>query len=138
MQSLMHACIFCTSNPRGQTTFFASYVLEGNTFSPGSIFFIIFSNFSNPLSVVPFSAFHCSNSSVVPNFSGHLRNLCTTVCCDPLTFSPTSTSPFHFRSLSLHQEWSDPNRHRGHQKSAHQKWALLPLRLPPFYYHRLQ
>src|SRR3954452_5382258 len=62
MQSLMHACIFCTSNPRGQKTFFASYVLEGNTFSPGSIFFIIFSNFSNPLSEVPFSAFHCSNS----------------------------------------------------------------------------
>src|SRR3954469_18930931 len=68
MQSLLHACIFCTSNPRGQTTFFASYVLEGNTFSPGSIFLIIFSNFSNPLSVVPFSAFHCSNSSVVPSF----------------------------------------------------------------------
>src|SRR4051812_43775404 len=68
MQSLMYACIFCTSNPRGQTTFFALYVLEGNTFSPGSIFLIIFSNFSNPLSVVPFSAFHCSNSSVVPSF----------------------------------------------------------------------
>src|SRR3954451_19616970 len=73
-----------------------------------------------------------------PAFSGHLHNLGTTVCCDPLTFSPTSTSPFHFRSLSSHQEWPDPNRHRGHQKSAHQKWALLQLRLPPFYYHRLQ
>ena len=55
MQSLGHACIFCTSNPRGQTTFFASYVLVGNLLSFGSIFFIIFSNFSNPLLDTPFS-----------------------------------------------------------------------------------
>src|SRR3954467_14822146 len=43
--AVIDACIqilvlFCTSNPRGQTTFFASYVLEGNPFSPASIFFI--------------------------------------------------------------------------------------------------
>src|SRR5664279_2042288 len=63
-----HASIFCTSNPRGQTTFFASYVLAGNSLSFGSIFFIIFSNFSNPLSDTPFFAFHCSNSSVLPSF----------------------------------------------------------------------
>src|SRR3954470_1289733 len=68
MQSLGHACIFCTSNPRGQTTFFASYELSGNSLSFGSISFIITSNFPNPLSDTPFSAFHCSNSSVVPSF----------------------------------------------------------------------
>ena len=49
MQSLGHGCIFCTSNPRGQTTFFASYVLSGNSLSFGSISFIITSNFSKSL-----------------------------------------------------------------------------------------
>src|SRR5215216_2642115 len=33
MQSLGHACIFCTSNPRGHTTFFVAYVLSGNSLS---------------------------------------------------------------------------------------------------------
>ena len=68
MQSLGHACIFCTSNPRGQTSFFASYVLEGNWLFLGSSFFIITSNFSNPESVIPVSAFHFNNSSVLPSF----------------------------------------------------------------------
>src|SRR3954466_4461048 len=68
MQSLGNACIFCTSNPRGQTSFFASYVLAGNSFSLGSNFFNISSNFSNPESVTPHSAFHLSNSSVLPSF----------------------------------------------------------------------
>src|SRR3954470_5151037 len=68
MQSLGHACIFSTSNPRGHTTFFAAYVLSGNSLSFGSFFFNIFSSFSNPLSGTTFSAFHCSNSSTVPSF----------------------------------------------------------------------
>src|SRR3954466_13672417 len=65
---ISNTCIFCTSNPRGQTAFFASYVLSGNSLSFGSISFIITSNFPNPSSDTPFSAFHCSNSSVVPSF----------------------------------------------------------------------
>jgi hypothetical protein len=38
--------------------FFASYVLAGNSFFLGSIFFISTSNFSNDESVTPVSAFH--------------------------------------------------------------------------------
>ena len=68
MQSLGQACIFCASNPKGQTTFFASYVVAGKVLPPGSKFFISFSNSSNPLSDKPFDAFHCNNSNVVPNF----------------------------------------------------------------------
>src|SRR5664279_2677952 len=114
MQSLGHACIFCTSNPRGQTAFFASYVLAGNTLSFGSIFFIIFSNFSNPESDRPHSAFHRSNSSVLPSFFRPFRNLGTTTFCDPLTCDPTSPSPFHFHSLFVHQQWSDQDHQRAH------------------------
>src|SRR3954465_8918495 len=68
MQSLGHACIFCTSNPRGHTTSFAAYVLSGNSLSFGSFFFNIFSSFSNPLSGTTFSAFHSNNSSTVQSF----------------------------------------------------------------------
>src|SRR3954470_5761332 len=68
MQSLMHACIFCTSNPRGQITFFASCVVAGNSLSGGSFDFIICSNFSNTVSEQPKSAFHFNSCSVVPSF----------------------------------------------------------------------
>src|SRR3989337_446303 len=34
----------------------------------------------------------------------HLRNLGTTLFCDPLTCDRTSTSPFHFGILSVHQQ----------------------------------
>src|SRR3989337_1907768 len=34
----------------------------------------------------------------------HLRNLGTTVFCDPLTCDRTSTSPFQYRILSVHQQ----------------------------------
>src|SRR3990170_4798107 len=34
----------------------------------------------------------------------HLRNLGTTLFCDPLTRDRTSTSPFHFCILSVHQQ----------------------------------
>src|SRR5215216_2122350 len=34
----------------------------------------------------------------------HLRNWGTTLFCDPLTCDRTSASPFHFRSVSLHQQ----------------------------------
>src|SRR3954470_13083240 len=103
MQSLMQACIFYTSNPRGQTSFFAWYVLSGNSLFLGSRFFIFTNNFENALSVTPFSAFHCSKSSVVPSFCGHLRKLGTTIFCDPLTSDPASPSPFQFHILPLHQ-----------------------------------
>src|SRR6185437_33328 len=68
MQSLGHACIFCTSNPRGQTSCLASYVVVGNSLSLGNIFLISLSNSPNPLSDTPFVSFHCSNSKVVPSF----------------------------------------------------------------------
>src|SRR5215203_2538644 len=64
----MHACIFCTSNPRGQTSFFASYVLTGNSLFLGNSFFNIIINFSKPESVTPTSAFHFSNSNMLPSF----------------------------------------------------------------------
>src|SRR6185437_16362911 len=50
MQSLGQACIFCASNPKGQITFFASYVVSGKMLPSGSKFFISFTNSSNPLS----------------------------------------------------------------------------------------
>src|SRR3954467_13434188 len=68
MQSLGHACIFYTSNLRGKTSFFASYVLAGNSLFLGSNLFMSTSNFSNPESVTLVSAFHFSNSSVLPSF----------------------------------------------------------------------
>src|SRR3954462_10933678 len=104
MQSLGHACIFCTSNPRGHTTFFAAYVLSGNWLSFGSLFLNIFSTSLNPLSGIPYFAFHCSNSSTVSSFVLPFRNLGTTLFCDPLTSDRTSASPFHFHTVSLHQQ----------------------------------
>src|SRR6185295_15674421 len=68
MQSLGHACIFCTSNPRGQTSYLVLYVVVGNSLSLGSIFLTSFSNSPNLLSDKPFVVFHCSNSKVVPSF----------------------------------------------------------------------
>ena len=58
MQSLGHACIFWISNPKEQTTCFASYVVVGNSFALGSIFFMIFNNCPNDLSDAPFFALH--------------------------------------------------------------------------------
>src|SRR3954466_2486205 len=147
MQSLGHACIFCTSNPRGQTAFFASYVLSGNSLSFGSISFIITSNFPNPLSYTPFTAFHCINSSVVPAFSCHLRNSGTTIFCDPLTCAATSSSPNHLRSFSLHRQWPDLDHQRAHLTPLLQLLPALPAQLlpalpaqllPPLLYHRIQ
>src|SRR3954468_4877640 len=103
MQSLMQACIFCTSNPRGQTTFFAWYVLSGNSLFLGRRFFIFTNNFENALSVTPFSAFHCSKSSVVPRFLWPSSQVGYNNVCDPLTSTPSSPSPFQFHILPLHQ-----------------------------------
>src|SRR5664279_3725980 len=49
-----------------------------------------------------------------PAFSDHFRNLGTTTFCDPLTCDPTSPSHYHFRSLSVHQQWSDQDHQRAH------------------------
>jgi hypothetical protein len=68
IQSLGHACIFSICNPRGQAIFFALYIVVGNSLGFRSNFFWIFSNFLNALSDIPFAAFHCNNSSVVPSF----------------------------------------------------------------------
>src|SRR3954471_19386167 len=40
-----------------------------------------------------------------PTFSCQLRNLGTTISCDPLTCAATSSSPFHLLSFSLHLQW---------------------------------
>src|SRR5438105_2722834 len=37
IQSFRHACIFSTSSPKGQSTFFALYVFAGNSFLSGSM-----------------------------------------------------------------------------------------------------
>src|SRR6266540_3161127 len=37
IQSFQHACIFSTSSPKGQSTFFALYVFVGNSFPSGSM-----------------------------------------------------------------------------------------------------
>src|SRR4051812_3978580 len=114
MQSLGHACIFCTSNPRGQTAFIASYVLSGNSLSFASIFFIITSNFPNPCQI------HHSLPSIAaipvwcPTFSCQLRNSGTTISCDPLTCAATSSSPNYLRSFSLHRQWPDLDHQRAH------------------------
>src|SRR3954468_11973808 len=126
MQSLGHTCIFCTSNPRGQTAFFASYVLSGNSLSFGSISFIITSNFPNPLSDTPFSAFHCSNSSVVPSFFLSPTQFGYNNFCDPLTCAATSSSPNHLRSFSLHRQWPDLDHQRAHRMPLLQLLPALP------------
>src|SRR3954469_22437642 len=40
-----------------------------------------------------------------PTFSCQLRNLGTTISCDPLTCAATSASPFQLCTLSLHRQW---------------------------------
>src|ERR1041384_4189700 len=104
MQSLGHACIFCTSNPRGHTTFFATYVVSGNSLSFGRFFLNIFSTCSNPLSGTALSAFHCNISSTVPSFVMPSSQLGYNPFFYPLTCDRTSTSPFHFHTVSLHQQ----------------------------------
>src|SRR3989337_2688934 len=139
MQSLGHACIFCTSNPKGQTTFFAPYILSGNSLSFGSIFFNIISNFQIPCQI------HHSLPSIAaipvwyPAFSCHLRNLGTTISCDPLTCTATSTSPSHLRSFSLPRQWADLDHQRAHLMPLLQLLPALPAQLlPPLLYHRIQ
>jgi hypothetical protein len=41
---------------------------EGSLLPTGSMFFTIHSSSSKPLSVTPFAAFYCSNSSVLSKF----------------------------------------------------------------------
>ena len=120
-----HACIFWISNPKGQTTCFASYVVVGNSLPFESIFFMIFNNCPNVVSDVPFFAFHCSNSSVVPTFfcpssavgysdflwSSNMRSnlafsfslshsLCASRMASPKASSPRSSSAAISSSLS--------------------------------------
>ena len=99
MQSLGQACIFCASNPKGQITFFASYVVSGKVLLSGSMFFISFSSSSNPLSDKPFDAFHCNNSNVVPTSFGLVCNQGTTMFCSPPTYASDLSIPFLFRNL---------------------------------------
>src|SRR3989337_100442 len=64
-----------------------------------------------------------------PALCCHLCNLGTTIFCDPLTCAATSTSPFHFRSFSLHQQWPDQDHQRAHLMPLLQ--LLLLHSLPP-------
>src|SRR6266511_353086 len=45
----------------------------------------------------------------------HLRNWGTTLFCDPLTRDRTSASPFHFCTVSLHQQRPNGDHHRAHR-----------------------
>src|SRR4051812_9958325 len=104
MQSLGHACIFCSSNPRGHMTFFVAYVVSGNSLSFGRFFLNIFNTCSNDLSGTTLSAFHCSNSITLPSFVVPSSQLGYNLFCDPLTCDRTSASPCHFHTVSLHQQ----------------------------------
>src|SRR5665811_1375615 len=103
MQSLMHACIFCTSNPRGQTTFFASYVLGAIRYPLEASSLLFSATFQIPCQIVHSLPSIAAIPGWYPAFSGHLHNLGTTIFCDPLTCAPTLTTRFHFRPSSVHQ-----------------------------------
>src|SRR5215216_5577759 len=104
MKSLGHACIFCTSNPRGHTTFFAAYILRAIRYpleASSSIFSVA--------SQILCQAHHSlpSTAAIPVRYRAlccHLRNWGTTLFCDPLQCDRTSASPFHFRTVSLHQQ----------------------------------
>src|SRR6185436_9611001 len=110
MQSLGHACIFCTSSPKGQTSCLASYVVVGNSLSLGSIFLTSLSNSPNPLLDTPFVAFHCSNSKVVPSFFNPFSQSGYNNLRWSYTTSGTSTSPFYSHSLPAHCAVPTPDR----------------------------
>src|SRR3989337_426243 len=61
-----------------------------------------------------------------PAFSCQLRNLGTTISCDPLTCAATSASPFHLRSFSLHQQWPDQDHQWAHLRPLLQFLPALP------------
>src|SRR5215216_7711993 len=104
MQSLMHACIFCTSNPRGQVSSLlrtysreVRYVLE----TSASLFLASFQIRSQLDHTLP------SIAAILVWYRAlccHLHNLGTTISCDLLTCPLTSTSHFLFHSLALHQK----------------------------------
>src|SRR5215216_5265667 len=74
-----------------------------------------------------------------PAFSCQLRNLDTTISCDPLTCAATSTSPSRLRSFSLHRQWPDLDHQRAHLIPLLQLLHALPAQLlPPLLYHRIQ
>jgi anthranilate phosphoribosyltransferase len=65
-----------------------------------------------------------------PAFSCHLRNLSTTISCDPLTCAATSASPFQLRSFSLHRQWPDQDHQRAHLMTLLQLLPALPAVMP--------
>jgi hypothetical protein len=90
MQSLEHACIFSIYNPKGQTIFFASYVVVGNSLGFRSIFFFG----SSVIFQMPCQIYHSLSSTVTTPvsclaFSIHLRPTGRVTSCDPLTFGQT-------------------------------------------------
>src|SRR5215216_1982787 len=74
-----------------------------------------------------------------PAFSCQLRNLGTTISCDPLTCAATSASPFQLRTFSLYRQWPDLDHKRAHLMPLLQLLPVLPAQLlPPLLYHRIQ
>src|SRR6266511_2430883 len=59
-------------------------------------------------------------------FSCQLRNLGTTISCDPLTCDVTSSSPFHLSSFSLHRQWPNLDHLRAHLRPHLQLLPALP------------
>src|SRR6185436_3578696 len=99
MQSLGQTCIFCASNPKGQTTFFASYVVSGKVLPSGSKFFI---SFSTPR--IPCQTNHLMPSIAIipmwyPTSFGLVCNQGTTMFCSPPTYASDLSIPFLFRNL---------------------------------------
>src|SRR6185312_4246952 len=103
MQSLGHACIFCTSNPRGQTNCFASYIVLGNSLSIGSIFSKVLVIHQIPclihhmLPSIEATPVWCQASSTHPHILG------TTTCDGPLSSAGTLAYLFHSHNLPAHR-----------------------------------
>src|SRR3954463_4944626 len=131
MQSLMHACIFRTSKPKGRqpsllrTYWRATRYSSGTYSSTFSANFQMMSHLHLPVPSI------LANPVCSPAFSDYYRILDTTTFCDPLTCDPNSPSPCQFRSVSVHQQWSDQD----HQRAHHVPLLHLHLTLPHLQHH---
>src|SRR5215216_3025911 len=95
--------------------------------------------FQIPYQIHHYLPFTAAISVWCPAFSCQLRNLGTTISCDPLTCAATSASPFHLCSFSLHWQWPDQDHQWDHLMSLLQLLPALPAQLlPPLLYHRIQ
>src|SRR3954463_1879872 len=105
MQSLGHACIFCTSNPRGQRTFFllrtCCQAIRYPWETSSSVFSVTDQNpchiYHSPPSIAAIPVWYQALCYC------YLHKLGTTIFCDLLTCAPTSTSHLQLL-LYVHQQ----------------------------------